>query len=128
VVNLLTRKWGHSIARGWARLLLERLRENVDLPADLKSFATNPDAIETEDEEEFRKYFAFTPEPSKPQLGAGLSHIRPAGLSWGAGPWPGPPLLRGFSFSMPPYLETSCPLWGPQKKISFPAIAAASFS
>ena len=50
VVNLLTRKWGHSIARGWARLLLERLRENVDLPADLKSFATNPDAIETEDE------------------------------------------------------------------------------
>jgi hypothetical protein len=66
VVNLLTRKWGHSIARGWARLLLERLRGNVDLPADLKSFATNPDAIETEDEEEFAN--------------ALLSHLNPQNL------------------------------------------------
>jgi len=71
VVNLLTRKWGHSIARGWARLLLERLRENVDLPADLKSFATNPDAIETEDEEEFAN--------------ALLSHLNPQNLSWAQG-------------------------------------------
>ena len=42
VVNLLTRKWGHSIARGWARLLLERLRENVDLPADLMHLPPKP--------------------------------------------------------------------------------------
>ena len=53
LANLLTRKWGHSIARGWARLLLEKLRGNVDLPADLKAVAKNTDAIETEDEEEF---------------------------------------------------------------------------
>ena len=71
VVNLITRKWGHSIARGWARLLLERLRGNIDLPADLKSFATNPDAIETEDEEEFAN--------------ALLSHLNPQNLSWAQG-------------------------------------------
>ena len=52
VVNLLTRIWGHSIARGCAHLLLERQRENSDLSADLKSFATNPDVIDREDEEE----------------------------------------------------------------------------
>ena len=66
VVNLLTCKWGHSISRGWARLLLEKLC--VDLPADLKTFATNPDAFETEDEEEFAN--------------ALLSHLNPQILNW----------------------------------------------
>jgi hypothetical protein len=100
VVNLLTRKWGHSIARGWARLLLERLRENVDLPADLKSFATNPDAIDTEDEEEFANALLSHLNPQNLSWAQGFptSDIRPTGLSWETGPWPGPPLLPAARF------------------------------
>jgi len=68
VVSFLTRKWGHAFARGWARLLLERLRENVDLPADLKSLASNSAVNDKEDEEEFAH--------------ALLSHLSPQSLSW----------------------------------------------
>ena len=71
LVNILTRKWGHSIARGCARPLLERLRGNIDLPGDLNSFATNPDTIDTEHEEEFAN--------------ALLSHLNPHNLSWAQG-------------------------------------------
>ena len=68
VVSFLTRKWGHAFARGWARLLLERLRENVDLPVDLKSLASNSAVDDKEDKEEFAR--------------ALLSHLSPQSLSW----------------------------------------------
>ena len=48
----LTRKWGHAIARGWATLLLYRLRDFVVVPSSAgrnSSFETGPEGPELED-------------------------------------------------------------------------------
>jgi len=48
----LARKWGHAIARGWASLLLDRLRDFVVVPSSAggnSSFETGPEGPELVD-------------------------------------------------------------------------------
>ena len=48
----LARKWGHAVVRGWATLLLGRLRDFVVVPSSVggnSSFETGPEGPELED-------------------------------------------------------------------------------